>query len=154
MHVRSKQIIVVLITLAAAAMAQMNIQVKLVGSVERDNKEVSVETPDLQLKTGEVITWTIEAINSDTTPARDFSPTARVPAGTEYVADSATGAAAIEFSIDGGISYSGKPMIRQRGPDNVMREVTAPTSSYTNIRFQMGNISPGVAKAAYQTRVR
>lgn len=152
MNLRSKTIFCLLLTLTITALAQMNVSLKLSGTIQRDDKSLDVK--DVQLMSGEIITWSIEAINSDSAPATDFAPTAKIPAGTEYVPYSATGASKIEFSIDGGRTYAGKPMIRERGPDGQEHEVEAKPSLFTNVKFVHGTLSPGTVKLIYQTKVR
>ncbi|HEY7634890.1 MAG TPA: hypothetical protein VH763_05075 [Gemmatimonadales bacterium] len=79
-----------------------------------------------------------------------------LPPGMHYVAQSA-GAnrrdAVVEFSIDGGRTYSAKPMIEREVNGHRIRE-PAPEDSYTHVRWRIaGWVQPGVQVTA-QFRAR
>jgi uncharacterized repeat protein (TIGR01451 family) len=79
-----------------------------------------------------------------------------IPKGTIYIKNSATPVkgAELSFSIDGGKSYSPKPMIPN--PKKGEPPIEAPASSYTHIRWHFPNlISPNSNLTAnYEVKVK
>jgi uncharacterized repeat protein (TIGR01451 family) len=112
------------------------VKVMLSGTVERDNVNVPVETAAL-VKSGEVLNWTITSVNEGNAPASEYKAVGKVPAGTQFVAGSATaeGSAAVTYSIDNGKSFSAKPMVDERQADGSIKKVPAPVSMYNQIRY-------------------
>jgi uncharacterized repeat protein (TIGR01451 family) len=113
------------------------IKVMLSGVVERQSGRIPVQGA-ATVKSGEVMDWTITSTNEGNTPAREYKAVGVVPPGTEFVAGSVTvdGAANVTYSIDRGKSFSEHPMIDERQPDGTTRKVAAPTSMYTQIRYE------------------
>ena len=156
----------VLLVAGVAALAQRNfmltsaarpeVKMSLSGGVERDSKLVALDKATV-VKPGEVLTWTIDAVNSGNAPAREYQAVAHIPRGTEFVSDSAQveGAKAV-FSIDGGKSFSPQPMIEQKDTDGSVKRVAAPVSMYTNIRYEWTNplVEGGKVSASYKVRVK
>lgn len=136
----------VLILGSAAALAQKKfmilhtgrpvVKVMLSGAVERDNTNVPVEKAAL-VKSGEILAWTITSVNEGTAPANEYNAVGKVPAGTSFVAGSASaeGSAAVTFSIDNGKSFSAKPMVDERQADGSVKKVPAPVSMYNQVRY-------------------
>jgi hypothetical protein len=80
-----------------------------------------------------------------------------VPTGLFYVANSAGGSRAdvqVEFSIDGGASWSARPEIEVEENGQKVRR-PAPPEQYTNLRFTITGDVPAGAKveARYRTRM-
>jgi uncharacterized repeat protein (TIGR01451 family) len=151
---------------SAAAFAQKNfmvlrtgrpeIKVLLSGAVERQNGRIPVQEA-ATVKSGEIMDWTITSTNEGTAPARDYKAVGVVPPGTEYVAGSVTadGGATVTYSIDRGKSFSARPTIEARQPDGTTKKVAAPTSMYTQIRYEWADPLEQGAKrnASYKVRL-
>lgn len=132
---------------SAAAFAQKNfmvlstgrpeVKVLLSGAVQRENVRIPVEKAEL-VKSGEILDWTITSLNEGTAPARDYKAIGVVPPGTRFVAGSVTadGSATVTYSIDNGKSFSLEPTIEEKQPDGSVKRVSAPTSMYTQIRYE------------------
>jgi len=136
----------VLVLGSAAALAQKKfmilssgrpvVKVMLSGAVERDSTQVPVEKAAL-VQSGEILDWTITSVNEGNAPANEYNAVGKVPAGTSFVAGSASadGSAAVAFSIDNGKSFSPKPMVDERQADGSVKKVPAPVSMYKQIRY-------------------
>ncbi len=109
------------------------------------------------VKSGEVMDWTITSTNEGNAPARDYKAVGVVPPGTEFVAGSVTvdGTATVTYSIDRGKSFSERPTIDERQPDGTIKKVAAPTSMYTQIRYEWADPLEQGAKrnATYKVRL-
>jgi uncharacterized repeat protein (TIGR01451 family) len=80
-----------------------------------------------------------------------------VPTGLFYVANSASGSrpdVQVEFSIDGGASWSARPEIEVEVDGQTVRQ-PAPPEMYTNLRFTVtGDVAAGEqVEARYRTRM-
>jgi uncharacterized repeat protein (TIGR01451 family) len=117
--------------------ARPEVKVVLSGSVERDKKPISLDET-VTVKSGEIMNWTITSTNEGNAPAREYKTTGVVPAGTQLVAGSvsADGSATVTYSIDHGKSFSAQPTVDERQPDGSTKKVPAPTSMYTQIRYE------------------
>ena len=155
----------VLILGSAAAFAQKRfmilssarpvVKVMLSGAVERDNAQVPVEKAEL-VKSGEVLNWTITSVNEGNAPAKDYNAVGKVPAGTSFIAGSASadGSATVTYSIDNGKSFSAKPMVDERQADGTVKKVPAPVSMYKQIRYTWSTLNEGdKLNASYKVRV-
>jgi len=136
--------------------ARPEVKMVLSGGVERDSKLVALDKTTV-VKPDEVLSWTVDAVNSGAGPAIDYKAVTQIPRGTEFVAGSAQadGANAL-FSIDGGKSFLAQPMIEQKQADGSVKHVPAPVSMYTHIRFELGNplAAGGKFSASYKVRVK
>ena len=136
--------------------ARPEVKVDLVGSLIRDSKVMTLDKATA-VRPGEVLTWTVDAVNVGNAPALEYRAITHVPRGTEYVKDSAVaeGANAL-YSIDGGKSFSPQPMIEQKQADGSVKLTPAPLSMYTSIRYEWANPLAQDAKvtASYQVRVK
>jgi uncharacterized repeat protein (TIGR01451 family) len=124
---------------AAAVDAKPLVQLKLQGVlVERDAKGAEKLTPvaNVELKPGQTIRYDIVATNAGTDPANKLLPTARVPAGTEYEAGSASisGASHVEFSLDGGKTWAAKPLVKVKTSVGEVERPADP-AAYTMLRW-------------------
>lgn len=132
------------------------VKVNLSGSVERNSQVMTLEKASA-VKPGEVLTWTVDAVNVGTAPAHEYRAVTHIPRGTEYVKGSAEaeGAQAV-YSIDGGKTFSPQPMIEQKQVDGSLKLTPAPLSMYTSIRYEWANpLAPGAkVTAAYKVRVK
>lgn len=141
----------------ALNIARPDVRVEIAGSVERDNKAVSLEKVEA-VKSSEILDWTIDSANEGTADAKNYRVVGQIPAGTIFVAGSAKGddAPQIAYSIDGGKTFSAQPTIQEKQPDGSLREVAAPVSLYTQLRFEWANSLASNSKlaAAYRVRVK
>lgn len=133
------------------------VKVNLSGSVERDGERVPVDKAGT-IKTGEVLDWTITSENEGTAAAHEYSSTGVVPAGTQFVAGSATsdGSASVSYSIDNGKTFTAQPTVDERQADGSNKKVSAPVSMYTHVRYTWSDPLAQGAKlnAAYKVRLR
>ena len=100
---------------------------------------------------GDIIRYTLTATNTGQDPAYSVELVDPIPAGTEYVLDSARGAdMEIACSIDAGNTYHSPPVLYQvRLPDGQLEELPAPASRYTHVRWTLTDaIQPGESAAA------
>lgn len=132
------------------------IKVLLSGVVERQSGRIPVQEA-ATVKSGEVMDWTITSTNEGNAPAREYKAVGVVPPGTEFVAGSVTvdGTAAVTYSIDRGKSFSERPTVDERQPDGTIKKVAAPTSMYTQIRYEWADPLEQGAKrnATYKVRL-
>lgn len=136
--------------------ARPEVTVQLAGSVERDSKLMPLDKSTV-VNPGEILDWNISAQNSGNGSALEYKTVGHIPRGTEFVAGSAKadGAKAV-FSIDGGKSYSPQPMIDEKQADGTMKRVAAPTSMYTEIRYEWSDplVQGGKLSASYKVRIK
>ena len=109
-----------------------------------------------KLKTGQVVRYTISAYNQGSDPALRLSPVGKVPAGMTYVAGSASDSVAhVEFSVDGGKTWSAKPSLTVQSATGPVIKPADP-SSFNAIRWTRGKpLTPkGSARFSYEVRVK
>ncbi len=110
------------------------------------------------VRPGELIRYQVELANTGDDEAQRPSALGRIPAGTLFVLESATSGPhlRVEYSIDGGNTFSPQPTIEVEGEDGRKRSVPAPASSYTTIRWTWNNPIPSGDSASvfYQVQVR
>lgn len=132
------------------------VKVMLSGTVERDDAKVPVEKAAM-VKSGETLDWTITSVNEGNAPANEYSAIGKIPAGTQFVAGSASseGSAAVTFSIDNGKSFSSAPTVDQRQSDGSVEKVPAPLSMYNQVRYTWANpLNEGEkVNASYKVRL-
>jgi uncharacterized repeat protein (TIGR01451 family) len=143
--------------LSSAAAGRPVLKVTLSGAVERDGERLAVEKAGT-VKSGEILDWTIVSENEGTAAAHEYSTTGVIPAGTQFVAGSATadGSTTVSYSIDNGKSFTNQPMVNERQADGSNKKVAAPVSMYTHVRYTWADpIAQGAkVNAAYQVRLR
>jgi uncharacterized repeat protein (TIGR01451 family) len=137
-----------------SAFAKPTVALKLVGVIlEKDasGKVTPVPVESNPAKPGQSIRYTITALNTSAEVAKKFASEGRIPNGTQYEPGSSTIAAPghIEFSLDGGKTWSEKPMARLKQPDGSMAIKPADPATYTNIRWLSGKDLPAHGTAAY-----
>ena len=142
---------------AAAAAVRPEVKVELAGSVERGGARLALDKVD-HVKPGEILDWQIVSSNEGTGAARDYKTVAHIPAGTVLVAGSASGehGSQVTYSIDGGKTFSTQPVIEERQPDGTVKQVAAPVSMYTEVRYEWSDaLAPGgKLSASYKVRVK
>ena len=144
----------------AAALARPDVVLHLSGAMVEKAANGSVRlTPidaSTKLKTGEIVQYTISAYNKGSDPALHLAPVGKIPNGTAYVAGSAlNGTAKLEFSVDGGKTWSAKPMVTVQVASGPQTKPADP-SSFTAIRWTNDKpLAPkGSARFSYEVRVK
>jgi uncharacterized repeat protein (TIGR01451 family) len=137
--------------------ARPEVKVMLTGMVERDGVRIPVEKASA-VKPGEILDWTITSANEGDAAASDYKAVAKIPAGTQFVAGSASadGSAAVTYSIDNGKSFSPKPTIDEKQPDGSVKKVPAPVTMYTQLRYEWADplVQGGKLNASYKVRLK
>jgi uncharacterized repeat protein (TIGR01451 family) len=140
--------------LAHAARPEVTIQ--LAAAVERDSALVPLEKA-AAVNPGEILDWTIVSENSGNAAALNYKTVGHIPHGTVLVADSAKAdGARTVYSIDHGKSYSAQPTIEVKQADGSVKQVPAPVSLYTEIRYEWADAlaAGGKLSASYKVRVK
>ena len=152
--------LIVLSTVAAMAQKRFSIirsavrpevKVMLSGSVERDRKNIALDE-SVTVNRGEVMSWTITSANEGNAPARDYKAVGVIPPGTQVIAGSvsADGSAKVTYSIDNGKSFSAQPTVDEKQADGSTKKVPAPTSMYTQIRYEWADpLNEGAKLSAF-----
>ena len=113
-----------------------------------DKQKITYQPIAGKVKQQDTIRYTVIA-QSNSQPVKNLALTQPIPRGTMYIKNSATTLAGSEllFSIDGGKTYSAKPIIGKK---------EAPTSSYTNLRWKFNKLMAANTKvnASYEVQVR
>jgi uncharacterized repeat protein (TIGR01451 family) len=133
---------------SATAQKPKPIVLKLAQSKKVADKKGFKLVPISKANPGDTIVYSINASNISDRPISKLVINQRIRPGTTYAIGSATpvAGAALTFSIDGGKSYTDKPLIEKKA---------APASSYTNVRWAFATISPKAQNnLSYEVRVR
>lgn len=141
----------------ALDLARPDVKVQVSGTVKRDDKAVSLEKVE-SVKSGEILDWNINSNNEGAGDAKNYRVVGQIPAGTVFVASSAKGenAPEVSYSIDNGRNFSAQPTVSEKQADGSMKEVAAPVSMYTQIKFTWANplASQNNVNASYRVRVK
>ncbi|MBD0371831.1 MAG: hypothetical protein ICV60_13405 [Pyrinomonadaceae bacterium] len=133
------------------------IKVALAGSVHRGQADLPLEKAEA-VGSGEVVSWNIVSNNVGNAAAHDYQTVGQIPKGTSFVEGSAKaeGTATVTYSIDAGKTFTAKPMIAEKQPDGTMKQVPAPVSMYTQVRYEWTDplAAGGKLTASYQVRVK
>ena len=133
------------------------VKVTLSGSVLRDQAKLPLEKTGT-VNPGEILDWTITSENQGNAPAREYKTVGQIPKGTTFVAGSAAadGSTSVVYSIDNGQTYSVQPMIEEKQPDGSVKQVPAPVSMYTQVRYEWADPLEANSKssATYKVRVK
>jgi uncharacterized repeat protein (TIGR01451 family) len=145
---------------AAAASARPDVALHLSATVvEKTSNGVEHNVPieaSTKLKTGQLVRYTISAYNKGSDAALHLAPVGKVPAGTAYVAGSASDSASrVEFSVDGGKTWSTKPTVTVQSASGALTKPADP-SSFTTIRWTSEKpLAPkGSTRFSYEVRVK
>jgi uncharacterized repeat protein (TIGR01451 family) len=129
----------------------------LTGSVHRAQEELPLEKTEA-VGSGEIVSWSIVSNNVGNGVAQDYKTVGQIPKGTSFVEGSAKadGRSLVAYSIDGGKTFTAKPMIAEKQPDGTMKQVAAPVSMYTQVRYEWTDplAVGGKLTASYQVRVK
>ncbi len=144
--------------LPAMAMAAANVAVSITAEKEvvvtESGKKVTKAIPAGEFVPGDTIIYTITYVNTGNETATNAVIDDPIPQGTNYIANSATGAGAdVTFSIDKGKTYK-KPalLVREAGKKE---KRPAPPELYTNIRWTVATIPAGAnGKLGFKVRVK
>lgn len=141
----------------SAMVGRPELKVILSGAVERDQKKLPLEKLE-SVNPGEILDWTITSENEGNAPAHDYKAIGQIPKGTILVAGSATadGSASVVYSIDNGKTFSAQPTIEEKQADGTVKQVAAPVSMYTQLRYEWADSLAGGGKlqASYKVRVK
>ncbi|HEX8710024.1 MAG TPA: hypothetical protein VF723_17415 [Pyrinomonadaceae bacterium] len=133
------------------------VKVTLAGLVERNHEAVPVGKA-VAVNPGETINWTITSENDGSAPAREYKTVGQIPKGTTFVAGSAQadGATTVVYSVDNGKTYSVQPMVEEKQADGTTKQVPAPVSMYTQVRYEWADplAANGKLSATYKVRVK
>jgi uncharacterized repeat protein (TIGR01451 family) len=142
---------------SAISTGRPEIKVVLSGAIERGEKRLPVEKAE-SVNPGELLDWTITSENAGNAPAHDYKAVGQIPKGTVLVAGSTTadGTASVVYSIDNGKTFSAQPVIEEKQPDGSVKQVPAPVSMYTQVRYEWTDPLASGAKlqASYKVRVK
>ena len=144
--------------MGASANAKPNVILKLDAElVQKDAKGVEKFTPvsSSELKPGETVRYDIVATNEGTDPASKLMPVGKIPAGTAYEAGSATASNAlrVEFSIDGGKTWSKSPTVKVVTQSGTIEKKADP-ATYTSVRWIAEKPLAPKASVSYHYEVR
>jgi uncharacterized repeat protein (TIGR01451 family) len=144
-------------SVVTAFVGRPEVKVALTGTITRNNQMLPVEKAGL-LHPGEILHWTITSHNDGTAPAHQYKTIGEIPSGTAYILGSAQADAAVNivYSIDGGKTFTAKPLLEQKQPDGSLRKVAAPATMYTHIRYEWDTpLAEGKQLlASYKVRVK
>lgn len=142
----------------AAAQTKGDVQISLIAQkvkTDAEGKEVLIAADTA--KPGEVIQYDAVYLNKSRKEIHNLAPTLPIPAGMEFVAESAKPAPA-SASVDGK-TFEAFPLVRKvTKPDGRIEEVPVPLSEYRALRWQVGDLAAGantrvIARARLQTTV-
>ena len=108
---------------------------------------------------GDVLRFVVSGENADDHAVSGLVVTQPIPAGMEYVLQSAAEAkrkAEVVYSIDGGKSFTASPTVKVILPRGGTELRPAPASAYTHVRWTLQKplAAKSSVKLAYQARVR
>lgn len=140
---------------------QVEVRVQVEREVVRDVADgpaVTVREQVIGAGPGDVLVYTLAAVNVGETPALDARLFDPIPAGTVLLTDSVLPSGyAVEASLDGGTRWETFPaMVVERDADGVERRVAAPAESYTHLRWVLdGRLDPGQSReVSFKVRIR
>ncbi|HWT00339.1 MAG TPA: hypothetical protein VN256_08835 [Pyrinomonadaceae bacterium] len=144
--------------LRTAERGRPEVKVSLSGAVARGDERLPLEKAET-VNPGEVLDWTITSENDGSAPAHNYKAVGQIPKGTVLVAGStsADGSASVSYSIDNGKTFSAEPTIEERQADGSVKQVPAPVSMYTQLRYEWSDPlagGGGKLQASYKVRVK
>ena len=142
--------------LLLASAARPDVKIQLAAAVERDSALVPLDNQTV-VNPGEILDWTITSENSGNAAAQKYQTIDHIPQGTTFVALSAKAEGAQTlYSIDHGKTFSAQPMIEVKQADGSVKQVPAPVSLYTEIRYEWADpmAAGGKLSASYKVRVK
>lgn len=107
---------------------------------------------------GDVLRYSLSGRNEGMAPARNLVLNQPIPRQMTYVLGSvqAPSGTKVSFSIDGGRTYSEKPMVKVKQADGKVVEQPAPAEAYTHVRWVLGSevAAKAMVNVSYEVRVR
>lgn len=141
----------------AAASGLPEVKVMLTGAVARAGESVPLDKAG-EVRPGEILDWRITSANEGDGAARQYKTVGQIPRGTSFVAGSASAEydAVVTYSIDNGKNFSSRPTVEEKQADGTVKQVSAPASAYTQVRYEWSDpLAAGkTLAAAYKVRVR
>ena len=141
----------------ALSILRPEVKVQISGTLKRGSQIVALDKTEM-VESGEILDWKISSANLGSAAARNYRVVGQIPKGTEYIAGSADGdhAPQILYSIDGGKSFSMQPVVEEKQPDGSVKQIPAPVSMYSQIKFEWAKELPAESQlnAAYRVRVK
>lgn len=152
---------------ASQSSAQPKVELQLIAERQVVVREANGQTktnwqtlasPNAQVGPGDVIRFTLNGQNNGSATARNLVLNQAIPSGTRYVLQSArliNSPGALQFSIDGGKSYSPAPKVKVKTGNQVI-EQPAPADAYTHIRLGISQeLRPkGTVRGEYKVTVK
>jgi uncharacterized repeat protein (TIGR01451 family) len=143
--------------LAAGPSVKVQLQGSYQSSDSAEAKWANLEE-GTKVSPGDRILYRVEVSNQGDMAAKNPVAIGPIPAGTKYVAGTATQEASlqVDYSIDGGKTYSSVPTISVTGKDGKVQTLPAPVERYTTVRWSWNSVLPPGAKSSvsYQVQVR
>jgi uncharacterized repeat protein (TIGR01451 family) len=136
-------------SVSAVASARPIVSLKLSAAVVHHDADGTIKlTPanGVTLSSGDVVRYEIVAANIGDHPADGVRPVDDVPAGTAFVAGSATGNGKAEYSLDHGKTWSAAPTVVVHDKDGD-HTVKADPATYTAVRWTTPSaLKPGASE--------
>lgn len=141
-----------------AALAKPNVQLKLAGELLQKDAQGAVSFVPMsttELKPGQIVRFDIVAKNEGSDAATALVPVGKIPTGTAYEAGSASasGALRVEFSLDGGKTWSSSPTVKVVTPNGTVVKKADP-ASYTQVRWIAAKPLAPKSSVTYRYEVR
>lgn len=144
----------------AAPSPKINVTVEVSRETERTNVDGTqqiIEEPVTNVTPGDVLVYRLTASNVGKAAAHNTRLQDPIPAGTVLMLSSISDAgASVTASIDDGNTFLPFPIrVEATAADGTVRQVPAPSSSYTHLRWKLDSaIEPGgEASVSFKVRV-
>jgi uncharacterized repeat protein (TIGR01451 family) len=134
-------------SLGTVAFARPIVALKLTAAIvqkDTNGRDVLAPASGGVVHAGDRMRYEIVASNAGDRPATNVRPTDKIPAGTEFVAGSASGNGKVEYSLDRGVSWSSAPTVVVHSKDGD-KTVPADPATYTAVRWTT-MLKPGAAE--------
>ncbi len=145
------------LTLAVGPQLEVGLEGKVRAGGQHDGAWQQM-AEEQRVQPGDRILYTVSLHNVGDAEARRPLALGPVPAGTVYLEDAATTGPGlqVEFSIDGGKTFSPQPLVVVTAADGSQRTVPAPVDRYTTIRWTWdASLAAGEQQVvSYQVQVR
>ena len=151
-------VVLFLLMLSAVVLAKtlISISVKAEKEITVNKEKKMIEAKEI--KSGDVIFYTMSYVNSGDTAATNAVLDDPIPKGTVYLDGTALGKdSEITFSIDGGKTFKKPSLLTYeiKLPSGKMEKRTASPEQYTHIRWIIGMVpAHGSGHVGFQVRVK
>ncbi|MDF3029948.1 MAG: hypothetical protein K0R03_506 [Moraxellaceae bacterium] len=135
---------------------ELNITAEKEVTVTEGSKKVVKRVPADRFAPGEVIIYTLNYKNVGDAKATGVTLDNPLPAGTRYVAESATGVnSQISFTVDGKAYAKAAELSIERTVAGKKEKTRATPADYTGIRWVIAEVKPGQAgQVAFRAQVQ